>query len=84
MVEILHIKRETGVAGGVAYRVTVRYPDEPASTVVFAGNTAGQPGPVVMITPGNVQTFVTDPGRCGSRLDESWVRVFFAEETENI
>lgn len=75
--EILSIKRQAGVAGQVSYLATVQYPDEPAETVTLVGSVYGQPGPVVMISPSGNQAFVTNPGRCGPKFDEQWVRAFF-------
>jgi hypothetical protein len=76
--EILSIRREVGVAGNIAYHATVLYPGESADIVIFHGNMYGTPGPVVMETPNGSQTFVTNPGRCGPKLNEKWVRAFFA------
>lgn len=69
------IRKEGGVAGQVAYSVTVFYPDEPPSTVRFVGDVYG--GPVLMQTPGNpLGTWVTNPDRFG-RFGPEWVRRFF-------
>jgi hypothetical protein len=69
------IYRETGVAGQVAYRAYVRYPDCGGEEIVqFVGSVYG--GPVVLVV-GNHQMFVTDPGRFGPRLTPQWVRRFF-------
>jgi len=70
------IRKECGIAGHVAYSVTVTYEGEPSSRVTFIGNVDG--GPVIMVTPGNPRgTFVSDPGRFGS-FGPEWVRRFFA------
>ncbi len=58
------------------YRVTVHYGYGPAINVVFVGSEHG--GPIVMVTDGNVQTFVQNPRRFGERLTEQWVRKFYA------
>jgi hypothetical protein len=78
------IVRHAGVAGQLAYSVSVAYqlPDgtmERASVVTFTGSVYGTPGPVVMVTPGIPRgTFVTDPGRFGETFGPEWVRAFFA------
>lgn len=76
--EILDIKRLPGIAGNYALQVTVIYPGESADIVIFHGSVYGTPGVVVMEAPNGSQTIVTDPGRCGPKLDASWVRAFFA------
>lgn len=63
------IKVRRGVAGQVS--VTA---DTPDGQLTFTGSEYG--GPVVMITPTGAQTFVTDPGRFGNRLDVAWVERF--------
>ena len=69
------IKRHTGIAGQIAYTVTVAYPGEDSAPVTFTGNTDG--GPVVMVTPSTPGgTFVYDPQRFG-RFSAEWVRRFF-------
>lgn len=68
------IKRTNGVAGQIAYDVTVTYPGETPAPVAFVGSVYG--GPVVMVAYGR-QTFVTDPSRFGTFSPE-WVRRFFA------
>lgn len=70
------IKRQTGVAGMIAYTVPVTYPDEPTGLVTFHGSVYA--GPVVMATPGNpAGVFVVDPARFG-KFGPEWVRRFFA------
>lgn len=69
------ITRKNGVAGQVQYSVPVTYPGEDTSTASFVGNTSG--GPVVMIMPSGVQTFVTDAAQYGA-FGPEWVRRFFA------
>jgi hypothetical protein len=78
--KILSVKKTKGVAGQVSYVAFVEYEDEPVSMVGFSGSVYGSPGPVVMITGNNVQTFVSEPGRFGQTFDEAWVRKFFAED----
>jgi hypothetical protein len=73
------IVRHAGVAGQLAYSVSVAYPGEAASVVTFTGSVYGMPGPVVMVTPGNPRgVFVTAPERFGETFGPSWVRAFFA------
>ena len=70
------IVRHAGIAGQLAFSVSVAYPGEPASVVTFTGSTYG--GPVVMAwpaVPGGM--FVTDPDRFGA-FGPEWVRRFFA------
>jgi hypothetical protein len=69
------IVRRNGVAGQVSYTVPVTYPGEATERITFVGNVYG--GPVVMVTPSGVQTFVTEPVRFGPFSPE-WVRRFFA------
>lgn len=71
---IVNIRRRMGVAGQLAYTVTVQYPDEPAQRLQFVGNVYG--GPIVMVTPNGEQTFVTDPHRFGM-FGPEWVKRFF-------
>lgn len=77
--EILNIKRQNGVAGQYAYTVKVQYEDEEPMTVNFYGNSYGDAS-IIMEMGGNpqTQTYVSDPYRFGPKLDESWVRNFFA------
>lgn len=79
MAKVVSVKKTRGVAGQVSFVAFVEYEDEPVSMVGFAGSVYGSPGPVVMITGDNNQVFVTDPGRFGSKFDETWVRAFFEE-----
>jgi hypothetical protein len=70
------IVRHAGIAGQLAYSVSVTYAGERASVVTFTGSTYG--GPVVMVTPGNPRgVFVTAPERFG-KFGPSWVRAFFS------
>lgn len=69
------IRKEAGIAGQVAYSVTVTYPGEDQRTVRFVGSVYGPP--IVMVTPSNPGgTFVQDPGRFGE-FGPEWVRRFF-------
>jgi hypothetical protein len=73
------IVRHAGIAGQLAYSVSVAYPNERASVVTFTGSVYGTPGPVVMVTPGNPRgMFVTSPERFGETFGPAWVRSFFA------
>lgn len=71
------ITRRSGVAGQYAYDVQVQYPGEGVQNVAFVGGEYG--GPIVMAwgDTRHTQTFVTDPGRFGSKLTPEWVRRFF-------
>lgn len=70
------IQKHAGIAGQIAYSVTVTYPDEAPRRVEFIGDVYG--GPVVMVTPTNLGgTFVTHPERFG-KFGPAWVRKFFA------
>jgi hypothetical protein len=74
--ELGTIKRTNGVAGQIAYTVTVIYEGEPPAPVTFVGSVYG--GPIVMVTTGNPGgTFVRNPERFGS-FGPEWVRRFFA------
>lgn len=70
------VTRRHGVAGQFELTATVEYPGEGKSCVSFVGSTYG--GPVVMVTPMG-QTYVSRETmeRCGSELNEAWVRNFF-------
>ena len=73
------IVRHAGIAGQLAYSVSVTYPGEGASVVTFTGSTYG--GPVVMVTPGMPRgMFVTDPDRFGA-FGPAWVRRFFGDQS---
>jgi len=73
------IRRESGIAGQIAYSVPVSYPGESTRIVSFVGSTYGTPGPVVMVTgPGHADQIVVDsPARHGSTLSPAWVRSFY-------
>lgn len=71
-----NITRQNGIAGQLAYGVTVTYPDESPERIVFVGSVYG--GPVLMQTPANsAGIFVVDPQRFG-KFGPEWVRRFFA------
>jgi hypothetical protein len=74
-VVVHRIRRMDGIAGQVCYEATVSHAGERPELVAFAGSIYG--GPVVMISPQNVQTFVAEPDRFGT-FNENWVRRFFA------
>lgn len=81
---ILKLQKDRGVAGQVAYTVTVQYEgDEEPYTGRFIGSTYGAPGPVVLELSSGMQTFVTDSGQYGSTFDEAWVRRFFGQEDQS-
>lgn len=71
------IKRTNGVAGQISYSTTVQYPEEPPMKVQFVGSVYG--GPVVAISPGFGQTFVSDPNRFG-KFSPAWVRRYFGRK----
>ena len=69
------IKRTNGVAGQIAYDVTVTYPGETPEPVAFLGSVYG--GPIVMVTASNPGgTFVRNSERFGT-FGPEWVRRFF-------
>jgi len=74
MTTLSKITRRSGVAGQIAYGVTVTYPGEAPSALTFVGSVYG--GPIVMVTDAG-QTFVEYPARFG-RFSPTWVRRFFA------
>jgi hypothetical protein len=69
------ITTERGVAGQVAYRVTVTYPGEDPRPSRFVGNVSGGPVWAELGAMGGV--WVTDPGRFGE-FGREWVRRFYA------
>lgn len=73
------IKKKGGVAGQVAYDLTVQYEGEEPTKVGFVGYAYGSPGTVVAISPAGRQTYVSAPERFGDSFDEAWVRAFFKE-----
>lgn len=79
--EILSLKTEKGIAGQYAINAMVRYPGEAVSRVSFVGSIYG--GPIVMVTTGGAQVFVSSPERFGERLTLQWVRNFFASTEES-
>lgn len=73
------IVRHAGVAGQLAYSVSVTYSGEPAAVVSFTSSTYG--GPVVMTWPAMPRgMFITDPARFGT-FGPEWVRRFFGQES---
>lgn len=75
MGKLVSLTRRSGVAGQVGFDVVTDHDGE-QSTLGFVGNTAGGPGPVVMILPSGYQTFVNDPGRFGETFGQDWVKRF--------
>jgi hypothetical protein len=73
------IKKSAGVAGQVAYDLTVQYPDEEPTKVGFVGYAYGAPGTVVAISPAGRQTYVSATERFGDVFNEDWVRAFMKE-----
>lgn len=61
-----------GIAGQLCVTATVDHGD----TVSFYGSVYG--GPVVMVTPSGLESFVTDPGRFGAFADDpkEWAHKF--------
>lgn len=79
MAEVIGVRKALGVAGQVSYTATVQHHgEEKTDTVTFVGSAYG--GPVVMVLPSGMQSFVSDPGRFGE-FGEQWVRRF-CEEVE--
>lgn len=70
---IYYVRKAAGIAGQYAVNARVGYVDEPPRDVTFIGSVYG--GPVVMRS-GDVETFVSDPGRFGA-FGTDWVRRFF-------
>lgn len=69
-------KKSAGAAGQYQLSTTVTYEGEQPTALTFVGSAYG--GPIVMVLPSGVQTFVTDPGRFGSKLDAGWVDAFLS------
>lgn len=80
MTEIQKIKLRTGIAGEIAADAYVTYEDNPVETITFVGSIYG--GPVVMILPNGVQTFVRNNERFGNFATDrlGWVRTFFGDD----
>ena len=72
---VTNVKRHAGIAGQFKVTATVQYPGEEAATATFVGSVFG--GPVVMVLPSGIETFVRDPERHGP-FGTEWVRRFFA------
>ena len=75
MPTVTNIRKHKGIAGQFSVTATVQYPCESPDTIEFVGSTYG--GPVVMVTNGGNQTFVTNPERFG-KFGTEWVKRFFA------
>lgn len=77
-VDVLNVKRHAGIAGQYELSATVQYPGEEPERVTFVGSTYG--GPIVMRTESGQEVFVSADAlsRIGYKLDEAWVRRFFA------
>lgn len=75
---VTRVKRTNGIAGQYAMTASVQYEGESAETITFVGSTYG--GRPIMVTPNGTQTIVSRDvcDRIGSKLDEAWVRAFFA------
>lgn len=67
------IRKQSGVAGQISF--TASTDDGP---LTFVGSVYG--GPVVMVLPSGVQTFVSDAGRFGE-FGEQWVENFLVAST---
>jgi hypothetical protein len=72
---VTSVHRHAGIAGQFSVSASVQYPGEAPESLTFVGSVYG--GPVVMVLPSGVQTFVNDPERFGE-FGEAWVRRFFA------
>lgn len=70
------VTKHAGVAGQFSVTAQVTYEGEPPATIEFVGSVYG--GPVIMITPGGAQHFVSDPGRHGE-FGTAWVKRFFTD-----
>lgn len=76
MPTVTEVKKHAGIAGQFSVTAQVAYEGEPAERIEFVGSSYG--GPVVMVLPSGMQTFVSDPGRHGE-FGTRWVERFFAE-----
>ena len=74
---VLDITGHDGIAGQISYTATVQYGDEAPGAVTFVGSIYD--GPIVMVLPSGVQTFVSTgvTDRIGRSLTLRWVRRFF-------
>jgi hypothetical protein len=71
---VSNVRRHAGIAG--QFSVSADITDEWGTvTLTFVGSTYG--GPVVMVLPPGIETFVSNPGRFGD-FGEEWVRRFLA------
>jgi hypothetical protein len=75
---VTNVKRHAGIAGSHAVSASVEYEGEQASTVTFVGSVYGPP--IVMVMSSGVEVFVSSrvTDRIGTKLDEAWIRAFFA------
>jgi hypothetical protein len=78
--KVTNVRRHAGIAGSHAISASVQYEGEQASTITFVGY-GFESRTIVMCAPGNPGgTFVASSvvDRLGTKLDEAWVRAFFA------
>jgi hypothetical protein len=76
------ITRINGIAGQFAYAATVTHTGDgwtDTGVTTFVGSIYGTPGPVVAITGGGMQFFVSDPSEYGDTLNPEWVRRYFGQ-----
>ena len=76
---VSNVLRHRGVAGQYSVSAVVRYPGEGPRLVSFVAHVDG--GPIVMVTETDARGVFVSRGvvdRLGSRVDEAWVRAFFA------
>lgn len=71
---VTNVRRHAGIAGQFSVTATVQYEGEPAERVEFIGSVYG--GPVVMVLPSGIQTFVSEPQRFGE-FGADWVGRFY-------
>jgi histidinol-phosphate/aromatic aminotransferase/cobyric acid decarboxylase-like protein len=77
---VTNVRRRNGIAGQYQVSASVQHEGEAARTVTFVGY-GFESRTIVMCTPGNPGgTFVASSvvDRLGAKLDEAWVRAFFA------
>lgn len=75
---VANVKRHAGIAGQYSVTAEVTYPGEPAYRAEFVAS--AYDGPVVAVMESGAQVFVarTVLERLGLRVDEAWVRGYFA------
>lgn len=82
MPKVKSISKVGSMAGRTTYRSVIEYPNEPAYTVLFHGDTLGS-GNVVMQyesgVAGDVQVWVRNPWRFGVPFGKEWVRRFWED-----